>query len=48
MKKDLKNKEKIKEKSIKNVLKPKLFDPFGSYTGISEDGSMPIQDADDL
>lgn len=48
MKKDLKNKEKIKEKSIKNVLKPKAFDPFGSYTGLTEDGSEPIQDADDL
>ena len=23
-------------------------DIFGSYTGITEDGSMPIQDADDL
>lgn len=23
-------------------------DPFGQYTGITKDGSMPIQDADDL
>ena len=23
-------------------------DPFGSYTGISEDGGKPVQDADDL
>jgi hypothetical protein len=23
-------------------------DPFGSYTGISEDGEKPVQDADDL
>ena len=24
------------------------YDPFGSYTGVSEGGDPPIQDADDL
>lgn len=25
-----------------------VFDALGSYTGMAEDGSRPIQDADDL
>lgn len=31
----------MKRKATKN-------DPFGSYTGVSRDGDLPEQDADDL
>ncbi len=48
MKKYQKNTEKIDKKSIKNILKPKDFDPYGSYTGLTADDSRPVQDADDL
>ena len=47
-----KNKNKIdkisKEILDKYVLKPQKFDPFGSYTGLTDDYSRPVQDADDL
>ena len=47
-----KNKNKIDKKSKevlnKHVLKPQCFDPFGSYTGLTDDYSRPVQDADDL
>ena len=47
-----KNKNKIKEKqhelTEKDVLEPSKFDPFGSYTGLTDDMTRPIQDADDL
>ena len=33
---------------IKKVFEPDKFDPFGSYTGLTEDMERPIQDADDL
>ena len=45
-------KNKIKEKSlinsIKNTLQPGIFDPNGSYTGLTENGEEPVQDQDDL
>lgn len=44
--KNIKIKQKIQE--VKNELKPKNFDPFGSYTGKSVDGEKPVQDQDDL
>ena len=51
-KKSKKNSKKIKNnafaKTIKEVLKPKDFDPYGSYTGLTEDGEKPVQDQDDL
>lgn len=37
-----------KLKEIKQVLKPFEFDPNGSYTGLTEDYEIPIQDQDDL
>ena len=47
-----KNNKKIDEKSlinsIKNVLQPGKFDPYGSYTGLTENGEKPVQDQDDL
>ena len=33
----------MKKKSFKSA-----FDPLGSYTGITENGEKPVQDADDL
>lgn len=36
------------ENGIKNVFQPGRFDPFGSYTGLTENGEKPIQDQDDL
>ena len=47
-----KNKKKFKCESIEDVVKNTLhsekFDTYGSYTGWSEDGKTPVQDADDL
>ncbi len=51
-----KNRQKNKNKTIsknnfdkiKDVLKPSNFDPFGSYTGLTESLQNPVQDADDL
>lgn len=34
-----------KDKKEKNKI---IADPFGSYTGITEDLEKPVQDADDL
>ena len=33
---------------VQKTLQPEKFDPYGSYTGVSEDGKRPVQDADDL
>ena len=48
----MKNNKKIDIKNlkneIKNTTKSSKFDPFGSYTGNSVDGEMPVQDQDDL
>lgn len=33
---------------IKRGLKPSKFDPYGSYTGMTEGNEKPIQDQDDL
>ena len=38
-------------KKLKDIMNQKTdynFDPNGSYTGCTEDGSIPVQDADDL
>jgi hypothetical protein len=44
------DKKKKKKKAAKNLTdgQKSSFDPSGSYTGVSEDGQMPVQDADDL
>lgn len=33
---------------IKKTLKPSKFDPFGSYTGLTQGKQQPVQDQDDL
>lgn len=43
-----KNKLSKITKDIKKTLKPSKFDPYGSYTGLTNDGEKPIQDQDDL
>ncbi len=47
-----KSKENMQKNNCNNIkaksLKSSAFDPFGSYTGVSIDGSKPIQDQDDL
>ena len=47
-----KNKNKSTKKSlinsIKDELQPGKFDPNGSYTGLTENGELPVQDQDDL
>ena len=52
LKKSKKNNKKIKNnsfaKKIKDVLQPRSFDPYGSYTGLTKDGEEPVQDQDDL
>lgn len=44
------NKLNIKKmiKEVKKELNPAKFDPNGSYTGLTIDGEMPVQDQDDL
>lgn len=47
-----KNKNKIKKNpdinEIKEIWRENKFDPNGSYVGISENQTDPVQDADDL
>ena len=40
-------KEKFDKYNVRKYFKSKT-DPVGSYTGTSEDGEKPVQDADDL
>jgi hypothetical protein len=42
-----KKKKKTTEEDLTESQKSP-FDPFGMYTGVSEDGQKPVQDADDL
>ena len=48
----MKNKQKNIKNKIENITKKdkrgSKFDPFGSYTGVSIDGDVPVQDQDDL
>lgn len=39
--------KKIVKKAVE-AYKEEATDPNGSYTGITTDGSRPVQDADDL
>jgi hypothetical protein len=41
-------KHKDKKQHIEFKFEASHTDPFGSYTGQSEDGEQPVQDADDL
>ena len=42
------NKEKISAKLAKDYSEKDKTDVLGSYTGVPEDKSKPVQDADDL
>lgn len=44
----MKKNEKAKIEKIKENPLYSPFDPQGSYTGVSENGEPPTQDADDL
>ena len=48
----MKNNKKINIKEIirdvKKEIKTNKFDPNGSYTGVTENNEIPLQDQDDL
>ena len=48
LKNNIKTDKKSLEKSLEDIWQGDENDPFGSYTGTSEDDERPVQDADDL
>ena len=41
-------KKNIKENKIEEIWGENKFDPNGSYVGVAENKTEPVQDADDL
>ena len=48
MKNNKKIDKKLTENKLKDIWKGDVFDPYGSYTGVTQEDEMPVQDADDL